>query len=99
MSASHQGYEHEAYCTRCKLIVKVPQGGRNIFRLGSCPSCDMVSWADAAPQVIASWDAQTRILMKDGIRITDPEIVLEVSNPAEARKREREANKREREAR
>ena len=91
MSASHQVYEHEAYCTRCKLIAKVPEGGRNLFRLGSCPSCDMIAWADAAPQVLASWNAQTQTLMVDGIQITDPKIILEVSDPLAARKQERQA--------
>ena len=91
MSAGHQVYEHEAYCTRCKLIVKVPKGGRNIFRLGSCPSCDMIAWADAAPEIAGSWDAQTQTLTIEGIQITDPELIAEVADPAAARKRERKA--------
>ena len=34
----------EYICSRCNLIVSVPGEGRSIFRLGPCPSCDMVAW-------------------------------------------------------
>lgn len=36
-----------AVCARCLTKVHVPSEGRNILRLGSCPSCDFISWVES----------------------------------------------------
>jgi transposase len=36
--------ETKCICSRCGLIAIVPSDGRSIWRLGTCPSCDMVAW-------------------------------------------------------
>ena len=51
----------------------------------------MIAWADAAPEIAGSWDAQTQTLTIEGIQITDPELIAEVADPAGARKQERQA--------
>jgi len=52
----------QASCKRCGLEVLVPHTGREIIRLGPCPSCDMVAWADLndhadkALFLVGSWE-------------------------------------------
>jgi len=41
-----EAVDRASYCERCQLVVIAPATGRERVRLGPCPSCDMVAWAD-----------------------------------------------------